>query len=185
MKTALLPAVAAVILSGCTKGPELRTTPFNLGFEYTLCDTLPAQWVLPDVPFHGYAASAVDENPLQGTRCLRKALGDACRSFGFTFYEGTYTGVRPDSPEFTQQAQRAFPGTVEYLLGQLGEERFILDLKRMRAAAPDLAAALDRLRFRHVGALKTANEFQDTQISEAFDYLVFIRTSTPSQLGFR
>lgn len=62
--------------------------------------------------------------------CLRKALGDAYRSFGFTFYEGTYTGIRPDSREFIQQAQRAFPGTLEYLLGQLGEKRFLLDLKR-------------------------------------------------------
>lgn len=117
--------------------------------------------------------------------CLHKALGDAYRSFGFTFYEGTYTGIRPDSREFIQQAQRAFPGTLEYLLGQLGEERFLLDLKHLRAEDPDLASALDRLRFRHVGALKTENEFQDARITEAFDYLVFIRTSTPTQLGFR
>lgn len=117
--------------------------------------------------------------------CLRKALGEVYRSFGFTFYEGTYTGIHPDSREFIQQAQRAFPGTLEYLLGQLGEKRFLLDLKRLRAEDPNFADALDRLRFRHVGALKTENEFQDARITEAFDYLVFIRTSTPSQLGFR
>ncbi len=109
-------------------------------------------------------------------------LKSAYTNFGFTFYDGTYTGIRRDSKDFVQKAQRAYPGTVEYLLGKLDEPIFILDLKKMRKDGSLALAWIDDLWFRHVGAAKLENEFTDKNITEKFDYLVFIRHTTPSQL---
>ena len=113
---------------------------------------------------------------------LDDSLKSDYTNFGFTFYDGTYTGIRRDSKDFVQQAQKAYPGTVEYLLGKLDEPIFILDLKKMRKDGSSTLSWIDDLWFRHVGAAKLENEFTDKNISEKFDYLVFIRHTTPSQL---
>lgn len=88
----------------------------------------------------------------------------------------------PGSNEWTQQAQRAYPGTLEYLLDKMGEPLFILDMKRMRAERSPALEWIDELRFRHVGAVKLDNEFWDRNVTKKFDYLVFIRQTTPSHL---
>ena len=113
---------------------------------------------------------------------LDDSLKSAYTNFGFTFYDGTYTGIRRDSKDFVQKAQQAHPGTVEYLLEKLDEPIFILDLKKMRTDRASTLTWIDDLWFRHVGAAKLENEFTDKDISEKFDYLVFIRHTTPSQL---
>lgn len=111
---------------------------------------------------------------------LKESLGEEYVNFGFTFYDGKYTGISPGNEERVQDAQRACPGTLEYLLDKLGDPLFILDLKKMREEKSPALTWLDRLRFRHIGAVKVENEFPDRGITEKFDYLVFIRESTPS-----
>lgn len=112
-------------------------------------------------------------------------LKSAYTNFGFTFYDGTYTGIHRDSKDFIQKAQQAYPGTLEYLLEKLDEPIFILDLKKMREDEASVLTWIDDLRFRHVGALKLENEFTDKDISKKFDYLVFIKHTSPSQLFFK
>lgn len=80
-------------------------------------------------------------------------------------------------------AVTAFPETYEHFLNQMDEPSFILDLKKIKADKPvELDWLLSTLPFRIVGANKQDIEFQDTNIADAFDYLIFIKTSTNSHL---
>ncbi|MEN5088577.1 erythromycin esterase family protein [Sphingobacterium faecium] len=103
-------------------------------------------------------------------------------AIGFTFYDGSYTAMDPnDIKPFP--AVTAFPGTYEHFLNQMDEPSFILDLKKIKANKPvELDWLLSTLPFRIVGANKQDIEFQDTNIADAFDYLIFIKTSTNSHL---
>lgn len=115
---------------------------------------------------------------------LQDSLGADYVNFGFTFHDGKYTGVRRDGNEWVHDAQRAYPGTLEYLLGKLGEPLFILDLKKMREQGSPALAWIDDMRFRHVGVVKIENEFTDRCVTKLFDYLIFIRKTSPSRLLF-
>lgn len=112
---------------------------------------------------------------------LRDSLGDGYVNFGFAFSDGTctYTG---DEGIGSYEAQPAYPGTLEYLLAQLDEPIFILDLKKMREADDPALKWIDDLEFRVVGYLKATREFYPRSVSEMFDYLVFIRHTNPSRL---
>lgn len=113
---------------------------------------------------------------------LAERLGSDYVTFGFTFYDGAYTALG-DRGLTAYDAQTAYPGTVEYLLGQLDEPLFILDLKRMRAADDPALAWIDALGVRSVGSMAMEQEFfTDGRLSEDFDYLIFIRHTTPSRL---
>lgn len=105
-------------------------------------------------------------------------------NFGFTFHDGKYTGMRRGGRELVHKAQQAYPGTLEYLLDKLGEPVFILDLKKMREQGSPALAWIDELWFRHVGVVKIDNEFSDRSVTDKFDYLLFIRESSPSHLLF-
>lgn len=113
---------------------------------------------------------------------LKDSLATDYTSFGFTFYDGSYTAIRRSSNQFIHKAQRAYPGTLEHLLEQVDEPIFILDLKKIRADNSPIIEWIDALNFRHVGVVKIEAEFPDRRITDAFDYLIFIRESTPSQL---
>lgn len=113
---------------------------------------------------------------------LKESLGTDYVSVGFTFYDGTYSAIRRDNDPFIHRAQCAYPGTLEYLLEQLDEPVFILNLKKIQSDDSPIMAWIDALNFRHVGAVKIEQEFSDRKITDAFDYLLFIRASTPSHL---
>lgn len=113
---------------------------------------------------------------------LQDSLGRDFVNFGFTFHNGQYTGMRRGHRELVHQAQQPYPGTLEYLLGKLGEPMFILDLKKMREQKSPVLQWIDDLSFRHVGAVKLDHEFSDKHVTDKFDYLIFIRKTTPSQL---
>lgn len=115
---------------------------------------------------------------------LQDSLGRDYMNFGFTFHDGKYTGVRRGGRELVHEAQRAYPGTLEYLLNKLGEPMFILDLKKMREEKSPVLTWIDDLWFRHVGVVKIDNEFPDRAVTDKFDYLIFIRNTTPSHLLF-
>lgn len=116
--------------------------------------------------------------------CLKDSLGNDYVSFGFTFCDGSYNAICSGSDEWVQPAEKAYPGTLEYLLEQLDEPIFILDMKRMRQEHVAAVTWLDALKYRHVGAVKTRNDFSDYGVTADFDYLVFIRQSSPSHLFF-
>lgn len=103
-------------------------------------------------------------------------------TFGFAFYKGSYTAAGSEGLK-EYPAQEAYPGTYEYFLHSMGEPYFILDLKQLKAEKDSRAAwLLGELGFRGVGAVKMEEEFMSTNISEDFDYLIFIDTSTSSVL---
>lgn len=115
--------------------------------------------------------------------CLRERLGEGYRAIGFLFYDGEYTILGPDGP-FACTAQTPYPGTLEYVLDQLGEPLFLLDLRRMREADDPMLAWLDSLTYRSVGSMPVGGDFiaGDKGVSRAFDGVIFIRETTPSRL---
>ena len=119
---------------------------------------------------------------------LKDGLKNNYTTFGFAFYQGTYTALsntlKKESLRTPQIAQTAIPGTVEYLLNSLDIPIFILDLKRLRSEADPLAKWLvnDITKFRITGAVALKREFWDANITNDFDYLVFIKKSTNSKL---
>lgn len=109
---------------------------------------------------------------------LKKSIGDDYRTFGFVGYEGSYTAWKNGLQSF--ELPKAHPGTLEYVLGQLDEPLFILDLKKMREEDSSCLQWLGNLEFREVGA--TPEIFYNTQISDMFDYLIFIRNTSASHM---
>lgn len=122
------------------------------------------------------------DSPMKMGGYIADAIPDKSLTIGFTFYEGSYTAMDPnDIKPFP--AETAFPGTYEHFLNQIDEPIFILDLKKVKVDKPvELDWLLSTLPFRIVGANKQDIEFRDTNIADAFDYLIFIKTSTSSHL---
>lgn len=89
---------------------------------------------------------------------LDRQLGADCVTFGFTFYDGRYTIIKPGVRTRQHDAQEAYPGTLEYLLRQLDEPLFILDLKRMREEHAPALKWLRQMKYRHVGVVKLEDE---------------------------
>ena len=141
------------------------------------------RWVMerhPDtkVLFWGHDQHVdLDESQFPMGGLLKKELGDDYLAVGFACYEGSYTA-------YGQGGLKAFklpapaPGTLEYLLGQLDEPIFVLDLKRMREDGS--LRWIDDLEYREIGS--TPEIFCGKEVSGCFDYLIFIRESSPSHL---
>ena len=114
---------------------------------------------------------------------LSQKLGNDYTNFGFTFFNGSFTAA--GSKGLTSyDAVQAYPGTLEYLLEQLNEPIFILDLKKIKADNnKDMQWLTGQVAFRNVGAVGgNQNEFYESKIIDDFDYLIFIKTSTSSSL---
>ncbi len=114
---------------------------------------------------------------------LSQKLGKDYLTFGFAFFDGNYTAA--GSKGLTSyDAMEAYPGTLEYLLEQVKEPIFILDLKKIKSDHPKgLEWLTGQLEFRNVGAMGgMQNEFSESNVSDDFDYLIFIKTSSPSML---
>ena len=116
---------------------------------------------------------------------LAERLGDEYKTFGFTFPEGRYTAIGSKGLT-TYEAIKAYPGTLEYLLNQLNEPIFILDLKKIKSDNhKDTKWLTERLPYRIVGGRGgQPTEFYDRKIIDDFDYLIFIKTSSPSTLFY-
>lgn len=155
--------------------------------DLTMCDNL--LWIKAQNPASRIVAWA--HNAHIGTQSgrmggfLKERLGDDYVTFGFVFYDGAYTAYRQEPSGFVlgpQEARTAYPGTLEYLLNQLGESVFLLDLKAMREANDPALAWIVPQAFRAVGSVRMDQEFKaDGPVSDRFDYLIFIRHTTPSQ----
>ena len=108
---------------------------------------------------------------------LKKSIGDDYRTFGFVGYEGSYTAWKNGLQSF--ELPKAHPGTLEYVLGQLDEPLFILNLKKMREDNSPVLLWLDDLEFREIGS--TPEIYYDAPVSEMFDYLIFIKDTSFSR----
>ncbi|RKE52297.1 erythromycin esterase family protein [Sphingobacterium detergens] len=127
-------------------------------------------------------AHIMETNQMQGDRLAQK-LKDDYVTFGFSFYDGSYTAVGKKGLT-SYDAVKAYPGTLEYLLEQVQEPMFILDLKKAKSDKhKDIEWLLGKLEYRRTGAGGgNPIEFSEGKISEDFDYLIFIKTSSPSTL---
>lgn len=112
---------------------------------------------------------------------LKDKLQNDYKTFGFAFFDGEYKarGTK-DKILGTQTAQKPYLGTYEYWLNSLNVPYFILDLKEMKKDK-DLSWLVSDLDFRSVGHTKPTNEFYQTDISDNYDYLIFINKSTSSK----
>ncbi len=117
-------------------------------------------------------------------RHLEEALGADYLNVGFTFHAGRCSIIVPGSEELQHDVQTAPPGTIEYLLHQLDEPFFVLDLRRLREEQSPALEWINGMKFRHIGALRWEDEFWDEGLADQFDLLIYIDRVTPSQLLF-
>jgi erythromycin esterase len=103
-------------------------------------------------------------------------------SIGFTFHKGSYTAVGKNGLT-SYNAQQSTSGTYEYIFNQINEPYFLLDLRQVKKQNSKYSKwLLNKLGFRDVGALKTVNEFYDTDLTQDFDFIIFINESSNSKL---
>ncbi|WP_164126231.1 erythromycin esterase family protein [Sphingobacterium luzhongxinii] len=121
-------------------------------------------------------------NQMQGAH-LAKQLGDDYVTFGFCFYDGSYTATGKEGLT-SYDAVEAYPGTLEYLLDKVKEPVFILDLKKIKSDNyKETEWLLKQVEYRRVGGMAmNGAEFSESNVSEDFDYLIFIKESSPSIL---
>lgn len=115
---------------------------------------------------------------------LAKELTSDYTNFGFSFFEGSFMAMGKNGYN-SYKADTPLPGSLEYLLNQLNEPIFILDLKKIKYDSPkELKWLLKELDYRAIGSLKGDgyDEFiRQRKIANDFDYLIFIKKSSPSQ----
>lgn len=109
---------------------------------------------------------------------LKGRLGDDYRTFGFAGYEGRYTAWQGGLKAF--DLPTPLPGTLEYVLGQLDEPIFILNLKKMREENAPALQWLDDLEYREIAS--TPGALSMRRVSDGFDYLIFIRNTSASHI---
>ena len=140
-------------------------------------------WIKDQNPSSKIIAWAHNDHIKKSEGMMGNFLADSLKedylTVGFTFYGGSYK-ANGQIGVSNVDAQYAYPGTLEYVLNQLDEPIFMLDLKKMRTQNDPMLEWIDNLQYRSVGAIKQVNEFTGRNISDDFDYLIFIRQSTPS-----
>jgi len=114
---------------------------------------------------------------------LEQKLSDNYTTFGFTFFDGSFTAVGNNGLT-SYDAIQAYAGTLEYILNQINEPIFILDLKKVKLDNnKNIEWLMKRLAYRSVDGIGGSQyEFQSRKITDDFDYLIFIKTSSPSHL---
>jgi len=116
---------------------------------------------------------------------LSEKLNQDYKTIGFTFFKGSYTAIGRESRKLdTYIAQEGYEGTLEYFLNSLGIPFFILDLKTIKNENNKLAEwLLKEMPYRRIGAVSMGNnDFKIANVSNDFDYLIFIKESTNSKL---
>ncbi|MGS2764699.1 erythromycin esterase family protein [Sinomicrobium sp. M5D2P9] len=113
---------------------------------------------------------------------LSDSLAKDYVSVGFTFARGTYTAM--GSQGLTDyQAEEPYNGTFEKFFESIDAPIFIIDLRSVKAQKPTFAKwLLEKLDFRQVGAMKPKREFYETDLSEDYDLIIFIRNSSGSKI---
>lgn len=143
-------------------------------------------WIKNQNPSSKIVAWAHNGHIMESGKMMGEHLSDSLKAdyvtFGFAFNDGSYTARGKDGLT-AYKAQLAYPGTLEYLLNLMGEPVFILDMKKIKSeGGEELQFVTDALKFRRVGAVQMDSEFFESNTFDDFDYLIFIKESTPSQL---
>ncbi|MGB1207267.1 MAG: erythromycin esterase family protein [Chitinophagales bacterium] len=113
---------------------------------------------------------------------LAQSLKDDYLTIGFTFHKGTYTATGKNRLN-TYQAQDSYEGTFEYFFQSLDEPMFLLDLRKIKNNDSEHGQWIkENLEFRKVGSRKKNNEFQETNLIEDYDMIIFINKSSNSIL---
>ncbi|NOY47415.1 MAG: erythromycin esterase family protein [Chlorobi bacterium] len=113
---------------------------------------------------------------------LLNSLGNDYLTIGFTFNKGSYTAVGKNGLS-SYKAQESPAGSYEYFFKQINTPIFLLDLRQVKQQNSKFSKwLLDKLLFRDIGALKTDNEFYKTNLTEDFDFIIFINESSNSKL---
>lgn len=111
---------------------------------------------------------------------IREQVGKDYTSFGFASYAGKYTAWRGGSKLETFTLPEPLPGTLEYLLGQIDEPAFVLNMKKMRQDNSPILQWLDNMEFRTIGS--TPDIFYEKGVTRAFDHLIFIKNISPTHI---
>lgn len=112
---------------------------------------------------------------------LSDSLKNNYLNIGFTFHEGNYTAQGTNGLQ-SYDAEDSYIGTYEYFFNAIDEPIFLLDLRNVPKDNPACAWIHEELKFRKVGSTKTDKEFRSATITEDFDVLIFIKSSSHSQL---
>jgi erythromycin esterase len=131
----------------------------------------------------------IGKGPAMGAH-LKKAFGPDYAAVGFALGEGTYTARERSEGRVTSDNVLASPDpkSYEYIFSLLGEEIFLLDLKRMKADNSEaMKWFLRPHRFRTIGAMAEGAKqnygfLHREKIGDRFDYLIYIRHSTASRM---
>lgn len=157
-------------------------------FWRDLCMAENLMWIKDQNPFSKIVIWAHNGHIEKGKEKKRMGsyLADSLKqnylTFGFTFFDGSYTAIGKNGLK-SYDAQTAYPTTLEYLLNQMDEPIFILDLKKIKENDSRILQFLtQKIKFRTIGAMQQDEEFYETVVADDFDYLIFIKSSTPSVL---
>ncbi|GEN77651.1 erythromycin esterase family protein [Chryseobacterium hagamense] len=117
-------------------------------------------------------------------RFLIEKFKDDYTSCGTFFYEGSHSVIGLDDKKITPAfVKKNTPDSLEELLNSFNIPIFILDLKSIKKENNELTKVLlKKINYRTVGASPTSNDFKSGNITDDFDYLIFIKNSTASKL---
>ncbi|WP_157976222.1 erythromycin esterase family protein [Lewinella sp. IMCC34191] len=144
------------------------------------------RWILTAEHYRKAVIWAHNEHVTKGSdrlgRYLSESLGSDYVAVGFSFSDGQYTHSRAGMKE-TVEAEVPYPATYAYWFDRLDEPMFYLDLREMtHDTTPYAEWFRHELQFRKVGTLKPWSEFRDENLTEAYDLIFFVGSSSPSKV---
>lgn len=130
----------------------------------------------------GHNAHISKAEPWMGSQ-LAKKLGSDYINIGFAFYEGDYNAIG-EKGLTSYPSQSAYLGTYEYYFNKVADTpMFILDLRKVRQNNSDNCKWLKaNLRFRTTGGMKITEEFNEVNVVDDYDIIIFINKVTPTKL---
>ena len=115
---------------------------------------------------------------------LKEKFKDNYINCGTFFYDGYHSIIDMNEKDVKPiYLKKNSKDSLEELLNSFDLPLFILDLKSIKKENNKLAKAiLSKINYRTVGAAPVKRDFKSGNISEDFDYLIFIKNSTASKL---
>ncbi|REC43188.1 erythromycin esterase family protein [Chryseobacterium sp. 5_R23647] len=115
---------------------------------------------------------------------LKEKLKDDYVNCGTFFYEGFHSVVDMDDNDIKPTyLEKNSKNSLEELLNSFEVPVFILDLKNIKKENNKLAKKLlNKIDYRTIGAAVHKKDFKSGNVSEDFDYIIFIKKSTASKL---
>ena len=102
-------------------------------------------------------------------------------SIGFMYYGGEHNAVGRGLRAY--EAVEAPEGSYEHYYEQVGEDMFLLDLRNMDKNNRMNEWLFSPAYFRNIGARYKSQQFYITDLSKAFDMVIFIKEVSPSKLN--